>query len=281
VSTFPLQEPLRFCYKGNALDYLKPVDRKKWPRASDEFVYAWEAIDLVGAALHQAQWLPSDLFCKVPGKAPNVARWELKGKRPASEDKAFWDRAQDQWDENVAAHTRLLEAVEWIGTELRNDRLTAYTLSSGGMRKVGPGHWFGIDAENVAFLWGKIGDRFVFLDMAQLRGRCASLGQIAAAPALANTSDLHLSPYMKMLLAVIEAERVTAEDQPVVAALEAKIIEMAPLFGLEVNPFHSDRSNPGYKSWVPTKGMAELSGKSLDVMPTIIREISKQSYRGG
>ncbi|NML88813.1 hypothetical protein HHL26_06990 [Sphingobium sp. TB-6] len=277
VSITPPQDPTRFCYGGRLLNIPISSDGSSWPVASDEYLYCWQALIEVGKALYGDEWSFYDLLAMVPQRPPGMVRAEARS--PVKEDDAFWDREAKKWQGNWNAHKRVSAAIEWFGDELRNSRVAAFTLKSGRMLKVEQGYWFGKAAHDAAFSAGQIGGYFLFIGRDELMARLALIREPEiAVPSTAE--GLHLSPYMKLMLAIVENSKINPDNQPSIDSLKAEVAQLAPNFGLQVNPYYADRDRPEYKAWSPDKGYAELSGKMLDAIPSLVREIPSQVRRG-
>ena len=279
LSITPQQNPTRFCYGGRLLNIPISSDGSSWPVASDEYLYCWQALIEVGKALHGDEWSFYDLLAMVPQRPPGMVRAEARS--PVKEDDAFWDREAKKWQGNWSAHKRLSAAIEWFGDELRNSRVAAFTLKSGRMLKVEQGYWFGKAAHGAAFSAGQIGGYFLFIDRDALTARLALLREREiAVPSTAE--ELHLSPYMKLMLAVVEQLDVTKDNQPKKVEVEHAIAELAPRFGLQCNPFAGNENRKAEKTaWRPDKGFGVLGETAHGVMATFIREISNQTMTGG
>lgn len=281
VSITPPQDPTRSCYGGRLLNIPISSDASSWPVASDEYLYCWQALIEVGKALHGDEWSFYDLLALVPQRPPGMVRAEARS--PVKEDDAFWDREAKKWQGNWNAHKRVSAAIEWFGDELRNSRVAAFTLKSGRMLKVEQGHWFGKAAHDAAFSAGQIGGYFLFIGRDELMARLALIREPEiAVPSTAE--GLHLSPYMKLMLAVIEqfGDRLRQRPQPKKIEVERAIEEIAPRFGLQCNPYAGDPNRKAEKAaWRPDKGLTALGETAHGVMATFIREISDQSMKGG
>jgi hypothetical protein len=85
-------------------------------------------------------------------------------------------------------------------------------------------------------------------------------------------ADLHLSPYMGLMVAVIRQMEIRPDNQPGVEAIKSTIAELAPAFGLDVDP--KDLDDPSrLQNWAPRAGTERLSRKMIEAMPTLLREI--------
>jgi hypothetical protein len=272
------KDPLRFCYKGQLLHIDVGGDRHSWPKASEQYVYCWPALEEIGSVLFREEWTSADLYAQVPGLRPQFARANPPVGRVKSLSESAWERASEKWDHNKASHQRLSEALLWVGDELRNGRVIATKLERWQMVPLPSSYWFGVGAENAAWQTGKVGGLFLFLDRASLDLRLSVERQSAVVPA--TTTEIHLSPYMKLMHAVIRSASVAPNNQPSIDSLKAEMVRLAPNFGLQANPHWADKSARGFKSWSPDKGFAELSNRLLEAMPTLVREIHDQTRRG-
>ena len=98
----------------------------------------------------------------------------------------------------------------------------------------------------------------------------------AATQALGNLAaggdEVHLSPYMQLMVAVVRKMGITAECQPPVESIKQVIADLAPAFGLDVDP--KDLGDPRRPTnWTAREGTTKLSGVNLKAMPTLMREI--------
>ena len=277
------QESAQLFYRGRTLSIPISADGKSWPVASDQYLYCWQALVEVGNAMHGSEWSFYDLIAMVPGRPPELVRPSASGE--LKEDDAYWESEAKKWKSNHAAHMRLMAVLNWFGDELRNGRVVAFTLKSGRMLKIDQGYWFGKAAHDNAFSAGMVDGHFLFIGRNELMARLALIREPEiAVPSTAE--GLHLSPYMKLMLAVIGTAHIVPNStanpngQSSIESLKAEFVRLAPQFGLQVNPYWGERDRPEYKTWTPDKGHAELSNRLLDVMPSLIREISDQTRRG-
>lgn len=254
-------------------------DRSGWPVASSEYLHCWNAIEEAGAAIHGPEWSSGDLLATVPTAfSPEAVRANLPTETDGSDD-SIWEAAQTDWLDNIGAHARLLATIQWLDDELRNGRVIAHKLRAGEMMALPAKHWFGQAIGNSALNAGRVEGQWLFIGRRELMSKLATLREPEiAVPTSAD--GLHLSPYMKLMLAIAEDVSITPDNQPTIESLKAEIARLATSFGLQVNPHWGDKGRPDYKTWLPDKGFAELSGKMLDAMPSLLREISEQARRG-
>lgn len=273
------QDPIRFCYKGAALNL--SMDRQSWPRASDEYLCCWAALEQIGAGIHGDAWKATDLAARIPATPPDFARANPPAGRVKPTDEEYWSKETSRWDRNRESYIRLKNTILWLGEELRNGKIHGASLKSGQMVAIPASYWFGVGAEDAACQTGRIGNNFLFIPRADLLARLTVLREPEIA--IPSTADgLHLSPYLKLMLAVVERLGITQDNQPKKIEVEYAIAELAPRFGLQCNPYAgNERQQAEKKAWRPDKGMASLGETTHGVMATLIREISNQNPTGG
>lgn len=132
-----------------------PQARSNWPKAPSQFVFIFEAINLVGSAIFGAEWTGEELasinWIESPKAQLARARQYQKPVKPIPnslseprrrqvtyapiEHLKDW-RAQMlhvDWEQNRRAVKRLFECVDWIAQRCRDGELTAFwRLQTGG-----------------------------------------------------------------------------------------------------------------------------------------------------
>lgn len=220
------------------------------------------ALALPGAAasrkppLSQAQWLSVR-------KGVLAVFGGLRQKALDDNDQARADAAS----RNVVAQAkidRFLSVAREIVTECESGKIrTAHRSPYGGaMSPMDRDMWnterwlgrffYGAFDKEIPFDLGEPTDdpRLIFFDRDDMDG----LVRRHRYPPPRMESFPHMSPYMKLMLAVVEKAGVTAENQPPKASLEAEIADL----------------------W---RGESPLSGRLIDAMATLIREPESQLGR--
>lgn len=182
---------------------------------------------------------------------------------------------QDQWENNDAKVGRLRHVAVWIGNLARDGILAGYYQCAGEpeLHALERAYWNCADDltgwllnagkkirhRSSDFIEPYIVDAIFFVCRDSLQ-RALSADNKPPVPQSSELDDLHLSPYMRLMLYVIQNEGIKPERQSSVEQLIEALKEAAPRFGLEVS---SD----------------DVSERLLKAMPTLMRE--RASRKGG
>lgn len=184
-------------------------------------------------------------------------------------------------------YERLQTAMRLIADAGRNEHVKTYLWRPGTAVKEAPVEiWHG-SVDRLRFAQCTADDRghkaLLFFKTDSLARLLAKVNCMSGPiPPNSDIPLFHLSPYLKLMLAVVEQLGVTKDNQPKKLQVEHAIAEIAPHYGLECNPHVGNASKQvEKKAWQPRKGLAVLGETAQGVMATFIREISGQNMRGG
>jgi hypothetical protein len=174
-----------------------------------------------------------------------------------SRHRGRYDVAASAWQaftkENDAARGRLTRVIEWIVDAARHGDLTTYLRiadidrRAGFYREAPGGFWDVGDIVEARFRNGhleyvsedsdphlpadQVEDVFIFFGAESLSRSLATMVSPARVPEEA--VGLHLSPYMRLALAVIRDRSISLENQGKIADVKDAVFRLAPHFGLD------------------------------------------------
>jgi hypothetical protein len=209
------------------------TDKATWPKSQSRFVFIFEAINLVGEALHLKTWSGNEIAVVEWPLSPVVRRENEKKPRPLTvqeynrrhkpQPRRYQEHVLDFkaaqlepiWEENKQATSRLLDCVEWLAQRCRDGELTPFARpSSGGeVMPVEANEWNIDDPLQHFVVKGgsrrrfvhngyatPLMDSFAFFDRENLR---EVLGRQPDAPLIVGHADLsRLSPYVRLAVHV-------------------------------------------------------------------------------
>lgn len=146
----PLHDPDKRIIRPEMVGY--PLE---WPKAPSEYVYVFEAINIVGSALFGEEWTGRELVAvswptnpwwvrltaRQPQKTPPPPESLVSSHRRENSKPELDEHVKDwvakshevKWEENRAAIRRLADALDWIAQRCRDAELASYwRLKSGG-----------------------------------------------------------------------------------------------------------------------------------------------------
>lgn len=217
--------------------------RDAWPRPDKTRIFLAEALDLTGKAMHRDAWTGDEIqavtrLSLIPSDIERaIYRWPKRGSRP---EQTKCDAERIRREQNNAGLDRLFSVANWIGDRCRDDEVATY------IRPISGGEFLDADASlwnvddvltthfrrcrcDYQFGYGPSSPCHIFLDRSALSAALAMVAPIA----IPETEGLHLSPYMRLLLAVIREEDIRPSNQPKIETIKGTIKFLGPKFGID------------------------------------------------
>lgn len=224
--------------------------RESWPKADSARCHLFEAVNIVGEAMHGDLWTGQEL-CVVrwdisPDQEAASAGWGQQGRiaRGGTPDTVIPSAAgklvdpetlrqaaalgrrlkQEAWEENLRATRRLTDAVEWLAAECRDGRLHSFVRFQTGGRlfDMQASEW-NRDNPLQDFLSGGGFERmfpvgathqkfpvYIFIDRASLASAVAVFGRASAPVPMADLA--RLSPYLRLAVTLALENDYTSPD---------------------------------------------------------------------
>lgn len=178
-------------------------------------------------------------------------------------------------DDSISlAACRLADACGVIAKAGRSGSLKTTLWRKGAqLTPVGPETWFGAsDLAIFSTCTPRRAESFVFVDA----GEVARLSTLTA-PDSHIGEDQYLSPYMRLMVEIVKVMGITEENPSTIFAIKVNIAELAPSYGLDVNPKYIDKPQG---RWSPRSGTIELTNRLLGPMATMVRGFAAQAGKG-